>query len=170
VCTHRKSLSLLAVSLLCVLAACHDDSGEADPVEAGIVDGCGHLKGGPDKAFTLAKDAASTPPDLTLKHHRHDLTFVDVPGGKGGVGTWKLADKADYVVLLSDDVALKVTGGDGKEVAKETSLVKPSGCAEAAVAHVYELTVGTYTFEFGPATATGVKLTLTEAVAGDDGH
>ena len=83
----------------------------------------------------------------------------------GGEGTFKIAEKGDYVLNLSDDVPIKVKDKDGKDVAAESSKSKPSQCAEAAVAHVHELAVGTYTFAFGPTDATGVKLVVEHAVA-----
>jgi hypothetical protein len=168
--TFIVSLCLFAV----FVTACSDDHAHdtdpADPIEEAVEHGCKHFANGPAKAFTLAKDAAAKPTDLTLEHHRLDVTFVAVAGGNGGFGSWKIAAAGDYVLALSDDIAVKVTGAGDVAVTAEKSLSKPNACPAAADAHVYELGVGTYTFSFGPSTATGVKLVLQAATGAHDEH
>lgn len=165
---------LLALALLAFAATgCDspDDHGHAaveDHFAEAVADACTHLKNGPAKAHTLTKDAGGAP-DLTIEHNRLDLTFVDVGSGQGGVGTWKSGEATDYVLLMSADVAVKITDSTGAEVKPEESLPTPSGCPEAAIAHKVEFAVGTYTLTFGPGTDTGVKAIISE-VGGEHGH
>lgn len=163
------SLTLFAIGgVACDSHDDHDHKEVEDHFAEAVTDACTHLKNGPAKAHTLTKDATGAP-DMTVEHHRLDLTFVDVGSGQGGVGTWKSGEETDYVLLMSADVPVKITDASGAEVTPEESLKTPSACPEAAIAHKVELPVGTYTLTFGPSTDTGVKAVVSE-VGGEHDH
>ncbi len=164
--TPLPQLLATNLTLLCVLAGCHDDhdhDSHEDPVTESIEHSCKHYEEGPAKVITLG-EAGKQAPDLTFEHHRLDVTFVaHADGDKGGVGTWKITKKGDYIVMLSDDVPVALLDKDGAAVKATKSLQKPiAGCAAAAVAHVHALTVGSWTLSIGPTKATGAKILLVE--------
>lgn len=172
----RSRLTLALTLILVVLGAVgcdsHDDHEHAkteDHFAEAITDACAHLKNGPANAYTLTADPAGAP-EMTFEHQRLDLTFVDVGAGQGGVSVLKSGEAADFVLLMSADVPVKITDATGAEVKPEESNANPSGCAEAAVAHKIELAVGTYTLTFGPASDTGVKAVVSEVGGDHDGH
>ncbi len=161
-----STIPFVLCALVVALFGCHahehgDGDGGDDPVSVAIKHGCIHFGAGPAKVVTLAV-ASDAAPDLTIEHHLHDLTFVDLQGGqKGGDGVWKVADKGEYLVMLSDDVPVVLLDKDGQVASVEKTLTKPvAGCAAAALGHLYDLTLGTWTLRFGPTAASGVKMTF----------
>ena len=166
--TLRPLTAFVAVAV-CVLSGCDSDTVGPDgnaahgPIEEAVEHGCKHFTDGPAKAFTLPNSPVD-PPDLSLLHHRHDLTLSQTKDGKrGGRGIWKNSEAGDAVLMLSADVALVVSDSAGAEVKPERTLTKPSGCAAVAVAHAYDLGIGTYTWKLGPTDASTLQLVFQHA-------
>ncbi len=161
-----STIPFVLCALVVALFGCHahehdDDDVGNDPVSTTIKHSCVHFDAGPAKVVTLA-GASGAAPDLTVEHHRHDLIFVALQSDqKGGDGVWKVAEKGEYLIMLSDDVPVVLLDKDGQVASAEKTLSKPvAGCDAAALGHLYDLTLGTWTLRFGPTAASGVKMTF----------
>lgn len=115
-------------------------------------DACEHLEQGPIQAVTAG--TAASPVALANAHTRYDLTmsgsgFASIAVGKAG----------DHYVFFDSSVTVAVKDGAGNPVAPEQSGTSDADCALVKTWFLYELGVGTYTFEITPqGGATLVKL------------
>jgi hypothetical protein len=146
----RRKLACAAVLLLS--AAC----GGTESVETEL---CEHLAEGPSKALT-ATTTASTAPDASAEHTRHDVGLVPDQGMNGGVITYSAAAEGDYVIGLGADVPLAIQGPDGAAIAIEATEKSGLSCEALKVKHTVELPVGRSVLRFGPTALTEVRLVI----------
>jgi FAD/FMN-containing dehydrogenase len=146
------SAVLLSTALL---VACGGDEESPD------VEGCEHLKEGPNATVTATATGTGAPA-VSNDHKRYDITLVDVTGGKGGSVSFAASEGTDYILFTSADVPVEVKSSSGQTVAPEASVKTSAECTEIKGRHTFGLGVGTYTISFGPTTATSVSLVIEE--------
>ncbi|MCP3101351.1 hypothetical protein LZ198_20975 [Myxococcus sp. K15C18031901] len=161
---HKKLLSVLLMSTALLTAACGDD--DATPEEGVDVEGCEHLREGPSVA--VAATTTGTPPAVDDNHRRYDITLVSGEAGHSGAVSFAASEATDYVLYLGADVPVRVTDASGAAVELEESAKGSASCTEIKGRHVVPLTVGTFTFTFGPTASSSVSLVVEEA--SHEGH
>lgn len=135
---------------------------------------CEHLENGPAEAKTATLDV-TTPPALDEDHIRYDITFVDIADGDGnslgfgGFVTHASGEERELAVGLSADVPFRIFAPDGTELVAEMTETGSEVCTALAKQYVYDVGVGTYTFDFGPSPATEVRMVF-EFLGEHDGH
>ncbi|MCE9667213.1 hypothetical protein LY474_05235 [Myxococcus stipitatus] len=161
---HKKLLSALLLSTALLTAACGDD--DETPEEGVDVEGCEHLREGPSVA--VAATTTGTPPAVDDNHRRYDIALVEGAAGHSGAVTFAASEATDYVLYLSADVPVRITDASGAEVELEESAKGSESCSEIKGRHVVPLSVGTFTFTFGPTPTADVSLVIEEA--SHEGH
>jgi hypothetical protein len=159
-----RSLSIIAMASLTLLAACgsDDDGGDDHAGEDVDAEGCEHLTEGPYVSIAAATDNATTAPPVASDHKAYS---IGLPSGAPGYATLAVAAAGDVVFFVDQDVPFKVYSSSGVEEPLEDSATSVDACVEVKGRHVAELTVGTHVLEIGP--ATGVSLVNLVVEAGE---
>ncbi|MCY0996093.1 hypothetical protein OWM54_02985 [Myxococcus sp. MISCRS1] len=160
---NKKLLAALLMSTALLTTACGDDEPHEEDVD---VEGCEHLAEGPSTAVNAT--LTGTPPSVSNDHRRYDISLVDGAGGRRGSVSFAAAEATDYVLYLSADVPVVITDASGAAVEIEESAKSSESCTDIKGRHVVPLSVGTFTFTFGPTTAASVNLVIEEA--SHEGH
>lgn len=147
------------LALGCPTAAEGEGEGEDPAAEA-----CEHMADGPDIDVTAGGDFA-TAPDVSEPHTRHDVTLIDVVGGKGGSVTYAASETTDHLLFLDASVPVAFFDGTSTPIVIEDT--SEDICAGIPVSHTVELPIGTVEIRFGPTTEESVSIVI-EAGAHDD--
>jgi hypothetical protein len=159
------SKKLLSACLLssALLIAC-GDTNEAD------VEGCEHLKEGPNAAVTATAPTNNAPAvSVSNDHKRYDITLPAGTNGNVGSVSFAVSEASDYVLFLGSDVPVVVNGPNGQAVAFEESAKSSEECTEVKGRYVVPLPVGTSIITFGPTSQASVSLVI-EETSHDEEH
>lgn len=161
----KKLLAALLMSTALLVTACGDDEETENP----DVEGCEHLQEGPSTAIT-ATTGPTGAPAVGADHRRYDITLGSGVAGHTGSVSFAAAEATDYIIFTSVDVPLVITNSSGEEVEIEESTKSSESCTEIKGRHVVPLTVGTFTLNFGPTSASSVSIVIEEASHEDHEH
>lgn len=159
----RKVFFFWAIVLVAFLMPGCSGDDDDDASESGddlLKEACEHMVEGPGESVTASADGVTDVPDVSTHHTRFDVALADVDGGKGGFVSYAAEEEGDYVVFLSEDMSVGATDASGAEVLAVSSESGTAPCDEVATAVTFELGVGTYTLELGPASATSVSVVI----------
>ncbi|MCP3062387.1 hypothetical protein LXT21_26710 [Myxococcus sp. K38C18041901] len=161
---NKKLLAALLMSTALLSTACGDDD---EPHDENVdVEGCEHLREGPAAAVNAT--LTGTPPSVSNDHRRYDIALVDGAAGHRGSVSFAAAEATDYVLYLSANVPVSITDASGAAVEIEESATSSESCTDIKGRHVVPLSVGTFTFTFGPTPSASVNLVVEEA--SHEGH
>jgi hypothetical protein len=99
---------------------------------------CDHLAAAPN-LVTAATSAASAP--VLTTHTRYDVNLPAVAAGRSGAVKFVAAVRGQVIIVLSEDVPVRVTGSTGSELAP-TSSGNSGPCATLKAWYGYEVSAG----------------------------
>ena len=150
--------SLVLITLIFATACGDDEKTTPTEVETPEQEACEHLAEGPSQSIEAASLATDTLANAALEHTRVDVTLTDYEGAKGGFVNFEADAEGDFLFFMNADIPLSILDGAGNEVAIEATTKNSDLCAEIAVTHTVEFSVGTYLLRFGPTDLTEVGL------------
>jgi len=153
-----------AVVLVAALGGCGTEDQAAD---VPAVEGCEHLQEGPFAELT-ATAAASDAPWMTDEHTAYQVTLSEGASGYVGFVAVPVRDAGDVYVYSDRPEPMVVRDDQGSPVAAEAEATEVSACTEVARESLFELEVGTYTVELGPAYAGTATLVFFSAGSGHE--
>ena len=130
---------------------------------------CDHFEYGPFVPIQAAAEATGDLPDVSLAHHRYDVTLATDAGGQHVAFLKFAADEAKHTWFLpNEDVPVALLAADGTPVALEAASAAEIDCDAAAKAAGAELEPGTYTLRLGPTTQATLQLVVHAVEDGAD--
>ena len=135
---------------------CGDDH-EHGHEESPAVDACEHLEEGP--VIAVIAGAGDTAPTLSDSHTRYDIDLSSAKDVKVPIG-----EAAEYYFYFASATGLVVKDASGAVVPSEQQGSSSEDCDLVGAWFVFDLEVGTYTFELTPpAPSTDTQLVFFEA-------
>jgi hypothetical protein len=141
----------LPLTLCLLVAACPGEQEEDPSSEA-----CEHATAGPFAPATAGSDTASAP-NISAEHTAHQITLIEIDGGKGGFVRYDVAEAGVHRVFLSSDVPVSAQDAAGNAL----ELVEPideTACARIVKSHHVQLGIGSAFFSLGPTSESAVTM------------
>lgn len=153
--------TVLLFTIAALVAACGGGDDDDDHDDDPDAEACEHLIEGPETDVTATATSAGSP-SIASDHTRYDVALA----GTGGFVRFAADEEAEFIFFVNDPIDFTLSDAGG-EITPEDSQSSSPDCEEVQGRYTYDLTVGTYHIELGPAVATTAVSIVVEEAAHD---